>query len=362
MTPPQTGAAILTLGLLAGTLGAIARTHPEAGRVASTGNMTVVRFDHAAALLPNGDVLVVGGISRNGIMQPTAELFDPASGRFTPTGKPQSPHGWGVTATTLRDGKVLVAGGSTSCDAPCYTASAELYDPLRGTFVPTGQMTVPRAGARAVLLPTGDVLLVGGNGSGSAATAEIYNSLTGTFSALGATHLQDTAQLLLLKNGKALAIGASGTDVYDPSTRHFAASGTMIAARTKFGAAVLPDGRVLIAGGQAGGAWGPRVMSTEIYDPNTGRFTPSVDLNVKRFKLAKAMVPLNNGRILIGGGADYPEVYDPFLRAFLPVAGTKMDGFCFSTATVLHDGKVLLAGGYANPGSPGVDHAWIYEP
>jgi hypothetical protein len=103
-------------------------------------------------------------------------------------------------------------------------------------------------------------------------------------------------------------------------------------------------------------------MSTEIYDPNTGRYTPGVDLNVKRFKLTKAMVPLKNGRILIGGGADYPEVYDPSLRAFLPVAGTKMDGFCFSTATVLHDGKVLLTGGYANPGSPGVDHAWIYEP
>ena len=213
-----------------------------------------------------------------------------------------------------------------------------------------------------MLLPTGDVLLVGGDGSDSAATAEIYNSSTGTFSALGATHLQDTAQLLLLKNGKALAIGASGTDVYDPSTRHFAASAKMIAARTKFGAAVLPDGRVLIAGGQAGGAWGPRVMSTEIYDPNTGRFTPGVDLNVKRFKLTKAMVPLKSGRILVGGGADYAEVYDPFLRAFLPVAGTKMDGFCFSTATLLDDGKVLLAGGYANPGSPGVDHAWIYEP
>jgi len=97
--------------------------------------MTVVRFDHAATPLPNGDVLVVGGISRNGIMQPTAELFDPATGRFTPTGKPQSPHGWGVTATTLRDGKVLVAGGSTSCDVPCYKASAELYEPLRRLLV-----------------------------------------------------------------------------------------------------------------------------------------------------------------------------------------------------------------------------------
>jgi len=345
--------------------GARMRPSPGAGTVVSTGNITAIRFDHAAALLGNGQVLIVGGIERNGAMQPTAELFNPATGRFSQTTKPQSPHGWGVTATVLRDGKVLVAGGSTGCGSPCYTAAAELYEPSTGTFVLTGNMTVPRAGARALLLPTGDVLLVGGteiSESSSTATAELYHPATGTFSSVGAIDLPDPTQLLLLKNGRVLVVGSSEADLYDPSTKQFTATGKMTIPRTKFGAAVLPDGRVLIVGGQSGGPWGERVTSTQIYDPATGRFTPGPDLHLKRFKLAKAVVPLKNGRVLVAGGADEPEVYDPASGAFIPVVGTRLDGFCFSTATLLSDGSVLLAGGYANPGSPGVNHAWLYQP
>ena len=334
------------------------------GHVVATGSMTAIRFDHAAALLPDGKVLIVGGIEKNGVMQPTAEVFDPATNRFSLTGKPQTPRGWGVTATALRDGKILVAGGSTGCDSPCYTASAELYDSSTHTFIPTGNMTVPRAEARTLLLPNGDVLFVGGNGSsnGSTATAEIYRVSAGSFAVAGVTHVSDPTQLILLTDGRALIIGAAETDLYEPSTGRFTASGKLTLPRGKFGAALLPDGRVLVAGGQTGGAWGPRVTNTEIYDPTTGHFTAGPVLSVKRFKLTKAVVSLKNGRVLIAGGADEPEIYDPASGAFLPVAGAKIDGFCFSTATVLNDGKVLLAGGYANPGSPGVNHAWIYEP
>lgn len=365
MYPPRVRLAAVALGFVCASWSldkAPATTPVDAGRVTVTGNMTAVRFDHAAALLPNSQVLIVGGISSNGVMQSSAEVFDAATGRFSPTEKPRSPHGWGVTATVLRDGKVLVAGGSSGCDAPCYTASAELYDPLKRTFLPTGSMTVPRAGARSLLLPSGDVLMIGGEQNGSKATAELYQPSTGSFSPVGTTDLPDPSQLLLLKDGEVLLIGESGTDRYDPSTRRFKASGKMIIPRTKFGAALLPDGRVLVAGGQTGGARGQRVRSTQIYDPTTGRFTSGPELNVKRFKLAMAVVLLKNGRILVGGGAEQPEVYDPASGAFFPVAGSKLDGFCFSTATVLNDGKVLLAGGYAKPGGSGVNHAWIYQP
>jgi WD40 repeat protein len=364
MNPPKMLIAAITVALFFGSWAldiASSATSPDAGRVAATGDMNGIRFDHAAALLPNGQVLIVGGIERNGVVQPTVELFDPATGRFSPTGKPRSPHGWGVTATALGNGKVLVAGGSTGCDSPCYTSSAELYDPSTRTFTLTGNMTARRAEPRALLLSMGDVLFVGGS-SNSDNSAEVYHVATGSFSSAGATHVSDPAQLLLLKDGEALVIGSSGADIYDPSTGHFRASGTMTVPRGKFGAALLPDGRVLVAGGQTGGARGPRVTSTEIYDPTTGRFAPGPDLSLKRFKLNKAVVALKNGRILIAGGADQPEVYDPASGKFLPVAGTKLDGFCFSTATVLNDGRVLLAGGYANPGGAGVNHAWIYQP
>ena len=360
--------AAATAGLLLSLYSAESGTHASnrtAGTIVRTGQMTAARFDHAAALLPTGRVLIVGGIERNGVIQPSAELFDPATGRFTVTGKPIAQHGWGVTATLLGDGKVLVAGGSTGCDSPCFTASAELYDPATSRFALTGRMTVPRAEARAVLLRTGDVLLVGGiptTDSAALLSAELYHPSTGTFTSLGLIHLTDATQITLLNDGRALVVSSSGTDLYDPSTQRFTSTGTMTVPRNKFGGALLPDGRVLIAGGQAGGAWGTRVTSTLIYDPRTGKFLSGPELNENRFKLSKAVVSLKDGRVLIAGGADRPEVYDPNSGTFAPVGGATLDGFLFSTATLLDDGRVLLAGGYAKPGGSGVNHAWLYQP
>ena len=96
----------------------IRATSRTGGTIVATGQMTAARFDHAAVLLSTGRVLIVGGIERNGVMQPSAELFDPATGHFKATGKPLVQHGWGVTATLLQNGKVLVTGGSTGCDSP----------------------------------------------------------------------------------------------------------------------------------------------------------------------------------------------------------------------------------------------------
>jgi hypothetical protein len=78
--------------------------------------------------------------------------------------------------------------------------------------------------------------------------------------------------------------------------------------------------------------------------------------------LFKAVVSLKDGRVLIAGGAEQPEVYDSTSGAFAPVGGATLDGSLFSTATLLADGRVLLAGGYAKPGGTGVNHAWLYQP
>src|ERR1700723_1512226 len=155
VTGVAAGSVLLSICCLESGVGATGRT---SGSIVTTGPMMEARFDHAAILLPTGRVLIVGGIERNGVMQPSAELFDPATGHFTATGKPLAQYGWGVTASLLGHGLFLVAGGSTGCDSPCYSASAELYDPAKGTFTSTGNMTVPRAEARAVRLRTGDVL------------------------------------------------------------------------------------------------------------------------------------------------------------------------------------------------------------
>jgi hypothetical protein len=342
------------------------------GSLRPTGHMSVARFDHAAALLANGQVLIVGGLSRNGVAQPTAELFDPASARFVPAGAPQVKRGWAPIAVTLQNGTVLIAGGSDVSCMGCALADAELYDPRTKTFSRTSSMSVKRAGARALPLPNGDVLIAGGAQdanpesaqatSAPPATAELYHPATGNFTSAGTMHLPDPAQLIQLNDGRVLAVGPSGAEFYDPANGQFTPAGKMIRPRTKFGAALLPDGRVLIAGGQTGGPWGQREDTTEIFDPRSGRFSAGPRLNERRFKLAHSVVTLKNGQVLVGGGAEQLEVYDPATRSFSAVSGEKLDGFCFSTATLLNDGRVLLAGGYARPGGAGVNHAWLYTP
>lgn len=342
------------------------------GRVTSTGSMEVARFDHAAALLPDGRVLVVGGISRNGEAQPSAELFDPASGRFSPAAAPLVRRGWGPASVPLADGRVLIVGGADTTCAGCLLDSAEIYDPATGRFTLTGRMNAKRAAARALLLTDGDVLIAGGEvnanpdsaeaASAPLSRAELYHPGSGRFSLTGQLHIPDPTQLVLLRDGQVLVVGESGAEIYDSDSGKFTPTGKMSRPRTKFGAALLPDGRVLIVGGQTGGPRGPREDTTEIYDPAAGHFLTGPKLNEKRFKLAHAVLPLKDGRVLVGGGAERPEVYDPQQRKFEMIPGEALDGFCFSTATLLGDGRVLLAGGYARPGGTGVNHAWLYRP
>jgi hypothetical protein len=338
------------------------------GGVVATGDTAVPRFDHTATLLSNGKVLIAGGMARNGVPEPTAEVYDPATRRFTPVGKMASPRGWGATATLLPNGKVLLTGGATGswCSPLCYLATTELYDPATGTFSPTGNMTKPRAGAFAVLLHTGNVLIIGGEADsddGSRVTAELYDSLRGVFSPAGSmSKAMGVSATVVLKSGKVLVVGDTA-EIYDPSTGRFTSSGRMITPRGKVGATLLPDGKVLIVGGQVDGAWGPRIATTEIYDPQTGTFTSGPTMNFSRYKLRNGVVLLSNGRIFVAGGADTPEVYDPATSSFRPTAGSKLDGFCFSTATLLNNGDVLMVGGYGyHPGDGAVNHAWLYHP
>ena len=136
---------ILVLGLL---MSCIPLTGQTQGTFAATGGMKEGRAGHGATLLRDGKVLVVGGWGydgRQGGALATAEVYDPSTGTFTPTGSMTTSR-WGPTATLLNDGRVLVAGG-------LRLNSAELYDPSTGTFSPTGDMTSVRYGHAAILLP-----------------------------------------------------------------------------------------------------------------------------------------------------------------------------------------------------------------
>ena len=330
-----------------------------------TGSMTESRRDHAAALMNDGGVLVVGGSSFS-----IAEIYDPASGTFSPVGNTIFPHGSGPTATTLTDGRVLIAGGKSS------GTSAEIYDPATGTFSPTGFMHGARYAHTATLLPDGRVLVVGGRApdvSHDLAITEIYDPASDTFTLTGplnearAGHtatLLPNELVLIVAGGQITQPGFSRTlasaELYNPVTSHFDLTGDVIGARTGHTASLLPTGQVLVAGG---------FQPSNLYDPMTGSFSVTGEMNTARGSHTAAQLPsygLCIGQTLVAGGykatgpvvTDSAELYDSLLGIFVTtdVMNSPRQQY---TATLLLDGRVLVSGGF--DGNTNTSSAELFE-
>ncbi len=380
-THPGAFAILILLALSASVVSAadlaiLSAPPAKTGAVTATGKLNVRRFSQTATLLPNGKVLITGGMEANGRYDASAELYDPRTGSFMTIASmatARSCH----TATLLSNGKVLIAGGSDGSGT--NLATAELYDPATGTFHATGNLIGPRCGASAVLLKSGKVLLIGGDGAHEderLSSAELYDPATGRFSATGSMQVaRNTHSAVLLQDGRVLVVGGSSAgrypnariegsvEIYDPATGRFSMTGSLNTARHKMATVLLSDGRVLVVGGSNNQDWRGTYASAEIYNPATGHFSPAGNMAAARFKLTHAVVRLPNGRILIAGGAERPEIYDPATNTFQPAGGTVGNGRYFSSATLLADGRVLIAGGYGEDAMAGaVANAWIYQP
>jgi Kelch motif/Galactose oxidase, central domain len=238
-----------------------------------------------ATLLLNGKVLVAGGGAANHATA-SAELYDPASGTWSPTGAMATAR-FSHTATLLPSGKVLVAGG---LDNGNVIASSELYDPATGTWSTTGSMGNARLYHTATLLLNGKVLVAGGltlsAGSGFTLTgsAELYDPASGTWSvtaSMAYPRYVATATLLQsgVQNGKVVMVGGGflPPELYDPAASTWSAAGTMTSPTYSHTATVLQSGQLLVAGGSTK-VWTPSTLTAraELYTPPTGALVPAV--------------------------------------------------------------------------------------
>lgn len=268
-----------------------------------------VLLNNGKVLIPKGEVDTTAGeypVRGVTIFGPTTRTFWTLTNRMTK-------RRMNFTATLISgcgcsaDGKVLIAGGFTGKQVGTQftlpTNTAELYDPVAKTFTPTiGPMHIARATASATALPDSTVLIAGGATSGGqdTATAEIYDPTTGTFTLTTAL------------------FSGTGSD--------------MSVARNAHTATLLPDGTVLIAGGDF---ITTSFNTAEVYDPTTGKFSPTAGSSMSasgRYNHTATLIsgsgtPLD-GQVLLAGGFDdktgkplnTAEIYDPATQSFTPTS------------------------------------------
>jgi hypothetical protein len=358
-----------TFGLATTTVfRAVVLSKLSVGTVSAATPMLEPRSGQTATLLPDGKVLIAGGMRRNQQFSKSAEIYDPATGRFQTTGD-MAERRVGHIAVLLRSGKVLIAGGWGGHGG---TDSAELYDPAASRFTAIGKMTARRGRPSATTLANGDVLVTGGvdhdGPGGILASAEVFHASTLTFERTGAMHYARVAHTAtLLNDGRVLVAGGKGegltasAELYDPKTGTFTETGSLVAARYKHIAGLLPGGRVLVAGGSDEHDWNGNLSSAEIYDPGTGKFKLTSSMKDARFKLPGEAVKLEAGKLLVAGGSREVEIFDPASGKFLVVSGQMNDKWHYMTETKLRDGSVLLAGGYPD-NDQATAQTWIYRP
>ena len=355
-------------------------TNQQGERVAELA-MTTPRADHSAAALQDGRALLAGGTTNANVggVTSSAEIYDPNAKSFTATGS-MTVARQGATATLLNDGRVLLAGGVQNIGFRAELSSAELYDPVAGTFTATGSMQTPREGHTATLLRDGQVLVAGGsdNGVHTLDSAEIYDPRSGAWHFAGHLTVPRVAHVaVLLGSGQVLIAGGGRGDMpggyivyqsaetYNPELRQFTrVPAHMNSDRVGAAALLLNDGRALIVGGKSGKvltSFGPGTLNlnslaplntAETYDPESSSFVLTGKLQAPHY--LPRLVKLQDGNVLVTSGwkiqgpvvvgmAD-AEVFLPASNSFSGVAPMHVARLQ-NSSTLLPDGNVLVAGG-----------------
>jgi large repetitive protein len=321
-------------------------------------------FDVAAAVRSAALATVTPPIGPTATPSPsptaTSSPADPLGGKFT-SGPPMPGPRYSFVAVALQDGRVFMAGGSgTSAGS---AARADIYNPARSLFAETQSMGSARSIESATLLLNGQVLMQGlGNAQGHA-RAWLYNPATGVYTWTGTMissrrHYAAT----LLADGRVLftggakcpggdetqCVGLTSAEIYNSKTGRFSSTGSMASRRYGHTATLLQDGRVLIAGGRSVASDHSALAGAELYDPATGKVASAGQMVTAREGDTATL--LQNGKVLIAGGYALDgdlataETFDPATSTFSPV-GYMTQARQGDTATLLQNGEVLLVGG-----------------
>ncbi|HJV89482.1 MAG TPA: kelch repeat-containing protein [Holophagaceae bacterium] len=344
---------------------------PATNRWTSASDVAYGRAHHAAALLPDGRVLSMGGVGASslGNIQLSAEIYDPALNTWSNAGGLAASR-YRHTTVPLQDGSLLVFGGN---NADTYPSLTERVDPATGLISAAGAMITPRMMHGADRLPDGRVITAGGwNPTGFLTATELYTPATRTWTAaapLAAPRREHT--VTALANGKVLAVGGTdatyaalaSAELYDPATDTWTSAGTLATSRYEHTATLLPNGKVLVAGGRSGSTL---LASTELYDPATNTWSAGPSMAAPRQFHQALRLP--NGKVLVAGGqvngslcTASAEVYDPNTNTWsvvAPMAGARMS----HALTLLVDGQVLASGGYGGAYGPAVATVERFDP
>ena len=351
--------------------------------------MTVARYGQAAVRLSDGRVLIMGGtvpfkgkcgMACGNPSTASVDVYDPSTGKFSPNGSLAEPR-TGEDALLLNDGRVLVSGGDGESGGSLNTI--EIYDPAQGTSVVVGPFIgvwETPSDPTVALLADGSVLIAGGSTDQDDTTSNatlIFDPASGGLSAgpLMAKPRQG-ATATLLDDGRVLIAGGdyyqgyygypnNNAELIDPSQP--LSQSTLLVSPDPATSTRLPDGRVLIAGGSGSdtAASCPTPDVSEVFDPRTDEFTPTGPMSTPR--RGSAAVKTQDGRVVFFGGVDSGckdvgtiEAFDPDSGTFQVVA----KGFptlTDSSATLLNDGRILIAGGLVDY-SQMTAATWLLKP
>jgi len=264
----------------------------------------------ALTMLANDRVLILGGVVGDALT--SAEVFDPATNTTTLAAGTSSVLRSAPLTALLPDGRVLVAGGTDGTFPMVGTTVAEIWDPATGLFTPTDSLATGRAASGIATLATGEVLVIGGDGGGIfLSSCELFDPILETWGGTGSLihgRASLAGHVARAGDGRILVTGGSvsGAELYDPATGSWSLrTDTAHAAGHTAGVALaLADGRILMAGGFISGS--TTGGHAEIFDPIADLFAAINPMRLERLDMSAAQ--LGDGRVLVVGGISTPAI------------------------------------------------------